>query len=369
MKSPKVLGPLLAVVLAGGVGSGIWYSNQQLHQEKITVEAPQEATIRGLIGSEKQSFFLDERVVQALRKHGITVSAEKAGSRSIATRNDYDSYDFGFPSGANTGEQLKKIVGAREIYVPFYTPMVVASWRPIAEILLKNHFVEEKNGIYYLADFSRLLSLIEKNSRWKDLPGSEAFPTSKSVFIASTDVRTSNSAMMYLALSSYLFNGESVVQNSVDVQKVSNAIANLFLRQGFQESSSAGPFEDYLALGMGKTPMLMAYESQLIEYWYRRPEHLKGDMVMIYPKPTVFSKHVFVPFNDKGARLGELLENDAELQSIAHEYGFRTGGETKGPEIWAARSIHVPDVLVDVIDPPSFEWMESLINAVEVKFK
>lgn len=369
MKFPKLLGPLLAVVLAGGVGSGIWFSNQHLHQEKIAVSAPQETTIRGLIGSEKQSFFLDERVVQTFRKHGITVIAEKDGSRSIANRNDYGSYDFGFPSGANTGEQLKKIVGAKETYVPFYTPVVVASWRPIAEILQNNAMVEEKNGIFYLKDFSRLLVLIEANTRWKDLPGSEAFPTSKAVLVASTDVRTSNSAMMYLALASYILNGESVVQNAADVQKVGDAVAKLFLRQGFQESSSAGPFEDYLALGMGKTPMLMAYESQLIEYWHRRPEHLKGDMVLIYPKPTVFSKHVFVPFNDRGARLGELLANDAELQSIAHEYGFRTGGETKGPEIWAARSIHVPEILVDVIDPPSYEWMESLIKAVEVKFK
>ena len=37
-------------------------------------------------------------------------------------------------------------------------------------------------------------------------------------------------------------------------------------------------------------------------------------MVILYPIPTVFSKHVLVPFNEKGMRLGQLLEHDPELR-------------------------------------------------------
>jgi hypothetical protein len=174
---------------------------------------------------------------------------------------------------------------------------------------------------------------------------------------------------MYLALASYLANNQQIVQSQEDVDRVMPVVAPLFLRQGFQEQSSAGPFEDYLALGMGKAPILMTYESQMIEFWLKHPEKLKGDMVLMYPKPTVFSKHVLVPYTPAGVRLGEALENDPALHELAHEYGYRTGGAVKGPELWAKRGIQVPDVVVDVIDPPSHEWLERMIVAIEARFK
>ena len=68
-------------------------------------------------------------------------------------------------------------------------------------------------------------------------------------------------------------------------------------------------------------------------------------------------------------RVGEALENDPALRTLANEYGFRTGGATRGPETWAQRGIAVPEVLVDVIDPPSHEWLERMIEAIETRFK
>jgi hypothetical protein len=47
-------------------------------------------------------------------------------------------------------------------------------------------------------------------------------------------------------------------------------MSSLFLRQGFQESSSAGPFEDDTTMGMGKAPLVMIYESQFLEYQSQR---------------------------------------------------------------------------------------------------
>jgi hypothetical protein len=181
-------------------------------------------------------------------------------------------------------------------------------------------------------------------------------------------VRTSNSAAMYLALTSYVANGQSVVQSQEEADAVLPLMTELFMRQGFQESSSAAPFEDYLALGMGKTPLLVVYESQLVAFWLGSPDRLHGDMVMLYPVPTVFSKHVLVPFNEKGRQLGEALERDPKLQDLAHQYGFRTGGGVKGPEVWAQHGIHTPPTIVDVIDPPTHEWLEKMIVSIEQKF-
>jgi hypothetical protein len=374
----KLVAPALALLLLGGVGAGIWYSNsrvvdQQSAEQSAKLEAARQVSVRGLIGSEKEAYFADPRVVKALAAQGITVTVEKAGSRAIAARYDASKYDFGFPSGAPAAVQLKAQAKAAAIFNPFYTPMVFASWRPIAEILVANGIAERKGDIYYVVDLPGLMALVEKGTRWRELKKSEAFSTSKAVLVNSTDVRTSNSAAMYLALASYLANKQQIVQSQEDVDRVLPVVAPLFLRQGFQEQSSAGPFEDYLALGMGKAPLLMAYESQLIEFWLKHPDKFKSKdsngMVVMYPKPTVYSKHVLVPYTPAGVRLGTVLENDPVLRALAHEYGYRTGGDQRGPELWAQRGIAVPEVLVDVIDPPSHEWLERMTVAIEARFK
>ena len=371
MEIRKLVAPVLAVLLLAGVGAGVWYSHETVGvQQTARIEQARQVSLRGLIGSEKEAFFADPRVQQALAARGITVTVEKAGSRAIASRYDAAKYDFGFPSGAPAATQLNQQVKAARVFTPFFTPMVLASWRPIADILVANGIAAREGDIFYVVDLPRLMTLMAQGTRWRDLKQSAAFASGKSVLIASTDVRTSNSAAMYLSLASYLANGQQVVQSQDDIDRVLPVVEPLFLRQGFQEQSSAGPFEDYLALGMGKTPLLMAYESQLIEFLLRHPERAKaGDMVLMYPKPTVFSKHVLVPYTPAGERLGIALDTDAALRELAHEYGFRTGGDVRGPEVWAKAGVHVPDQLVDVIDPPSQEWLERMTVAIEARFR
>lgn len=367
------MGPVVALFLVAAVGSGIWYSHGRLlaqHDatERSRLEAAQTLGVHGLIGSEKDAFFADSQVQAALARLHLAVSVEKAGSRAIAHGFNPQHDDFGFPSGAPAAAELKALAQAPETFTPFYTPIVIASWRPIAQILAANGIVTEHDGDYYITNLPALLQLMQQHMRWKDLASSNAFATNKAVLVNSTDVRTSNSAAMYLSLASYIVNSQSVVQSQAEVDAVLPLMTELFLRQGFQESSSAAPFEDYLALGMGKTPLLVAYESQMVAFWLAHPERLHGDMVMLYPTPTVFSKHVLVPFNEKGRRLGEALEHDPELQELAHQYGFRTGGSIKGPEVWEKHGIHTPPTVVDVIDPPSHEWLEKMITGIEQKF-
>jgi len=370
----KLAAPALAVLLLGAVGGGIWYSNTgvsaaQSAAATAKLQREQAVAVRGLIGSEKETFFADLRVQKALAAQGITVTVEKAGSRAIANRFDAARYDFGFPSGAPAAKQLQAQAKAAAVFNPFYTPIVFASWRPIAEILVANGIAAKQGDAFYVVDLPALLALAEKGTRWRELKKSEAFATGRAVLVNSTDVRSSNSAAMYLALASYLANNQQIVQSAEDVDRVLPVVSPLFLRQGFQEQSSAGPFEDYLALGMGKAPLLVAYESQMVEFWLKNPDKIKGDMVLLYPKPTVYSKHVLVPYTPAGARLGQALESDPALRALAHEYGYRTGGDIKGPETWAQRGVKVPDVLVDVIDPPSYEWLERMIQGIEAKFR
>ena len=373
MNIRRLIGPVVALVLVAAVGGGIWDSHGRLRAEhdateRKALEAARTLAVRGLIGSEKDAFFADSRVKDALARQHLVVTVEKAGSRAIAQAYDPQHDDFGFPSGAPAATELRNVAHATEVFTPFYTPIVIASWRPIAQILVSNHIVAERDHNFYIVDMPALLKLMQQHARWKDLPGSDAFSTNKAVLINSTDVRTSNSAAMYLSLASYLANGQSVIQSESEVEAVLPLMSELFLRQGFQEGSSAAPFEDYLALGMGKSPLLVAYESQMVAFWLAHPDRLHNDMVMLYPVPTVFSKHVLVPFDAKGQRLGDALEHDPELQDLAHQFGFRTGGDVRGPEVWERQGIHTPSTVVDVIDPPSHEWLEKMIRGIEQKF-
>ncbi|WP_162932451.1 hypothetical protein [Solimonas sp. K1W22B-7] len=363
----NILGPVMLVVLAAAVAGGIYWSYRDKHAEALPApQAERLAQVRGAIGSEKLPFFSDTRVQQALARHGLQLTVEKHGSREIAALPDLKSYDFAFPAGEPAAVKIQEISGKRQSYTPFYTVMVIASWRPIAKILEANGLAREEGGHYYIVDMKGLLELSAQARRWKDLKDSQAYPVSRSVLISSTDVRKSNSAAMYLSLASYLFNDEAVVQTEAEVQAVAPKVAPLFWRQGFQDNTSLGPYDDYKTIGMGKAPMVMIYEANFIEDRIKQTPLVNADqMVLLYPRPTVYTKQVFIPLSAQGERLGALLETDPELQKLAAEYGWRTRQPQAQTEVWKARQVQAPEQLVDTINPPRFEIVESLIGAVE----
>lgn len=369
MEIRKILGPALAALLGIGLIGGIAFSALNKHSsDKQLAEAASITTVKGLIGSEKESFYRDARVIAAFKRLGLVLDVQKAGSREIAGRSDLKSFDFAHPAGSPAALQLQKAVKANRVFNPFYTPMAVASWRKLVPVLESNGLVKQQDGMYYIIDMQRLLDMVAKGTRWRELKNNQVYDTSKSILISSTDVRKSNSGAMYLALATYVLNGGNVVQSDEDIQKVLPTASSLFLKQGFQEASSAGPFEDYVGMGMGKAPMVMVYESQFLEYQSKLPQP-NADMVLLYPQPTVFTKHVLVPISPAGIKVGEALESDKELQSLAAEYGYRGADAVHFASFLKLKKLSAPANLVDVIDPPSFEMLEKMINAIAAKFQ
>ena len=79
----------------------------------------------GLSGSEKIPFFEDERVQEALRKNGLEVSVQKAGSRQIATNYNLCEFDFAFPAGVPAAEKIQQQTNPScpgQTYDPFFYP-------------------------------------------------------------------------------------------------------------------------------------------------------------------------------------------------------------------------------------------------------
>ena len=52
--------------------------------------------------------------------------------------------------------------------------------------------------------------------------------------------------------------------------------------------------------------MIAGYESQLLEFAVANPqdwEKIKGDIVMVYPTPTVWSSHVYIALDENGKKI------------------------------------------------------------------
>ena len=253
MNPRKAIGPLLAILLLTGVAIAIRFS---MRDKKNADSAANRITVKVLTGSEKEKFLNDAELAKVLDAEGIAITVQKAGSREIATRTDLKSFDVAYPAGAPAGVKISQNTGSKRVFATFYTPMAVASWTTLIPVLEKTGLVSRKDGSYYIVDMNRLVEMMQKGTRWKDLPGNTEYAVGKSILVTSTDPRKSNSGGMYLSLAAYLANGNNVVDNEADADKVADSLVGLFSRQGFQESSSAGPFEDYTSMGIGKAPLV-----------------------------------------------------------------------------------------------------------------
>lgn len=349
----------LAILLIIGVGYGI------LSSARDTL-GPGAVTLHGLIGSEKGPFFSDPRVAAALKRGGFVVNVSTAGSRQIAAAN-LSTEDFAFPAGVPAAEKIRVDHAGSKAVVPFYTPMAIATWKPIVDLLVAAHVATTSAGVTTM-NVAAYMKLVDTNTRWKDLPGNTTYPVNKSILVTSTDVRKSNSAAMYLALASYVANGDNIVENDAQVTPIMDRLAPLFLRQGFVASSSEEPFDDYLVQGIGKSPMVMIYESQFIQRAAAADGSITPQMVLMYPDPTIFSKHTFVGLTPNGIRLGDFLTTDPEMRSLATQYGFRTTDTAAFTKFVADHQLSVPASIINVIDPPTYEALESMITRLEAAY-
>lgn len=367
----RIIGLALAAVLVVGivvvVFAGQLFGSTDGTRSSSSGTTGDLTIVNGVIGSEKKPFFEDPDVRAVFAEAGLDVRVVTAGSRQIATSVDLSEFDFAFPASAPAAEKIKREAGASTVYAPFFSPMAVATFAPIATLLQSAGVASvDAAGTWHL-NMAAYLDLAASGTRWNELPGAAAtYNSSRSVLISSTDIRQSNSAAMYLSISSYVANGDTVVNTPEQEAAIIDPIASLFLAQGFSASSSEAPFEDYLAQGIGSKPLVMIYEAQFLgrQMSDSGANAITDDMLLMYPDPTVLSKHTVVPLGDTGSRVGELLQNDPRLAALAAQYGFRPAD----PSVFAAtlteRGIPVPVNPVNVVEPPSYETLESMIENI-----
>ena len=335
--------------------------------QQQAIEVASTVQLKGLIALDVEGYFKDERVIKALAARKMPVNVLRMGSRDMAGKVVAGSApDFFFSSGVVAANQI--VDAARKANLPatqmapFHTPLVIASWEPIAKILVANGVAKAVSPKVYGVDMGKLTQLMLERKRWKDLKGVAEYDVGRSVLVSTTDLRRSNSGAMYLALTSAALQGD-IVTDRATAQTVALKLSELFKRQGYQENYVDGNFDDYVAIGMGKTPMAFIYENQLVKHALSKGG-VGADMVLMYPLPTIVNKVVFVAMNERAKALGTLLANDAELQALAVDYGFRIADTDTFVAKLKPTGLAVEPRVTQVVDPPSFEIMAEMIDVV-----
>lgn len=358
---------VFAVAVAGAIGLSAFNK----HKEDATAQKNSEKIVlNGIITSEKASFFDDPRVKKVFANNNLEVNVTNWTSDRIVAVHDKagfgESGDFVFPSSVQVSDRVAANIAGAQSYSAIYSPMVIATWKPIVSLLDKNGYLIHQTE-YNSLNLQKFLDAMTTHVKWKDLKDNTEYPINKSMLIYTSNAKRSGSSKTFISLASYVFNNNQVVNTDEQAEVIIPKIREMMQAQGYRESSSEDLFSDYTSIGLGKVPMMFGYESLMIEY-AKKNNGLQPDMVWLYPSPTIFSKHMIVVINPKAKVLVDLINNNEELKKLAAEYGFRSSSGSAQLKA-AAKSvgIDVPNNVLDVVDPPTFDMQEKIVNEVEAK--
>lgn len=231
----------------------------------------------------------------------------------------YDYYKLTADKSKNEADRYYVLDGG----LTLNTPIVIYSWKDVVNALIKEKIVTIEDEVYYITDMNKLIDYILNGKKWKDIGLKDLYGN---INIASTDpVSSSPGATYYGLLLSILSGGEindETIDNNLKKLKV------FYQKSGYMNNTPADLFERYLKTGMGGEPMIVDYEKSIIDFANSNPtgfNQVKDDIVVLYPKPTIWNSHCLTIFSENGKKLLQAFE-DEEISKIAWEkYGFRTG--------------------------------------------
>ena len=319
-------------------------------------------TVYVATGGGKEDFLSDKKVQEILRKkyklnvvfdtwsNGKTISAPliretvKLGNESIISKINSGSdvtintsgvtkYDAMFTSDQRFYDYYKLLPNKANNEADRYTvlaggltlntPIVIYSWKEVVNALINESIVTLVDGVYYITDMNKLIDYILNNKKWSDIGLNDLYGN---INIASTDpVSSSPGATYYGLLLSILSDGQ-ISDDTIDNNLVK--LKQFYQKSGYMNNTPADLFERYLKTGMGGEPMIVDYEKSIIDFANSNPNgfnQVKDNIVVLYPKPTIWNSHCLAVFTSNGKKLYDAF-SDEEIGQIAWEkYGFRTG--------------------------------------------
>ena len=242
------------------------------------------------------------------------------------------------------------------------TPIVIYSWKEVAEKLKNEEIVSEIDGVYYITDMNKLINYILEGKKWSDIGLNDLYGN---INIASTDpVSSSPGATYYGLLLSILGNGQ-ITDEGLDENL--EKLRTFYQKSGYMNNTPADLFERYLKTGMGGEPMIVDYEKSLIDFANSNSngfKQVKDDIIVLYPKPTIWNSHCYAAFTENGKKLYKALQ-DEEIAKIAwQKYGFRTG-ITGGNYDVSSIDIAIPKTINSTVSSLKMDYYNKLISYLE----
>ncbi|MEV4753620.1 hypothetical protein AB0J86_00660 [Micromonospora sp. NPDC049559] len=355
IRQPPTRPGLAPVLVLGLVGLLVMGLPLVVIRPARTPAVPAVTVVKGKMAS-KVDFFRDSKVREILRRKQIEVLVDNTGSREIAT-HDVDKYDFVFPSGQPAADLIMstRLKSNKEAhaYLPFVSPIVLATYRPYARALQDAGVATAmnpngSNPLYYKINLGRFVQLSEVGVRWNDIGiRNYGIENSNLVLAHTADVCLSNSGGTYQGLIAYAKNNGRAASAESEVAALAQSLKPLYRAQG---APTADRVPYYLSPeGMRIAPIVVIYEHQYLAHQLRRPQGKPDeDRVLLYPADHFETQPSFIALNESGRKVGDLLRTDPELRARAVELGFRVldaDQDTASPllaGLLAERGIEVP---------------------------
>lgn len=319
--SKKVLAAVLVILAAVVAVVGSMVDLDAL------LSGPRAQPVAMLTGGEKMPFLRNPATIARLSALGYEVHPTKAGSVEMVTEPallERHQPDVLWPASQVSVEIANDrldVLGTETIFV---SPIVLMSWSNVAEGLVSNGLAEHLGGDAYSIDTVRLHDAIHEGRTWADL-GMDRM--AGRLMIQSTEPFVSNSGTQWAILSALT---QSATVGEVDDQGLERTAA-LYQAMGYQPHSSGDMFRSYVTEGFPSKPLVVGYESQVIEFAQADPDAwarlAAADIhpVILYPRPTLQSTHIAIALTDVGKAFLPALR-DGEVMDIAwRDHGYRAG--------------------------------------------
>lgn len=336
--------------------------------------------VTGAVGGGKENLLADEEINQLFaKKYGFRFTQDSwSNGKTVVVdvkRENGDKYDLIFFSDRRYYEEYQTDEDPSLGEAPRYrvvsgdyvlnTPIVMYSWKPVVNALIKENIVTVKNGVHYITDMKKLMQYILDGKKWSDL-GLDIYG---SVNIGSVDPVTSSPGATYYGLLL-----ATLVDSDINDKTISEALPKLkefYQKSGYMNNTPADLFSFFLKTGMGTKPIIVDYEKSIIDFANANPEgwkQVKEDVVILYPTPTIWNSHCIAALSDNGKLLIDAFK-DQEISQIAwSKYGFRVGITGGNYDVSAVDINGIPSRIDNVTDGlTKMEYYDRVINCLSGK--
>ena len=298
----------------------------------------------------------NESIARAMSNgENYTIKSEGVSKYDALFTSDQRFYDY-YKLAPKDGEAERYTV--LDGGMMLNTPIVMYSWKEAVKPLMDAGIVTQEDGVYYISDMEQMISIILEGVKWKDV-GLDIYGN---INIKSTDPITSSPGATYYGLLLAIMSGGEIDDSTIEENL--QRLSYFYKKSGYMNNTPADLFERYLKTGVGGEAIIVDYEKSLINFINSNPNgfaQIKDDIVVLYPKPTIWNSHCYLAFTENGKKLYHALQ-DEEISQIAWErYGFRTGTANSDYDV-SNLGITVPQTIRNTVSSLKMDQYNQLID-------